>query len=145
MLFAQGDTDRSAVGTVFQFLSGHDLFDQGQQLFFVAVPAGFDGSFAGNGVQNLVPNRILTFPATAEQIRCDGFHGLSRTVRRQIHGNLPKKDGIITKFVDLKSQFQKQIPIGQQLCGGFRGKTNRLRCYQQLRGNGLLVTLELVK
>ena len=64
------------MGAVFQVVVFHDLLDKGQQLFFVAVPAGFDGGFAGYGLEHFVPDGVLAFPASAELIGGDGLQGI---------------------------------------------------------------------
>ena len=54
------------MGTMFQVISCHDLLHQNLQFFLAGLPAGLDGSFAGNGVQDLVTDILGIFSAAVE-------------------------------------------------------------------------------
>ena len=133
------------MGAVLQIITAHDFFHHGQKLGFIIFPAGFDGCLAGNGVQNFVPNGSGLFTAAAQQVSCHFFDSLGCVIGTQIHGDLTQQNGIFTKFVDLKAQFVQKLLAGQQLAGGFRRKTNGNGSQQRLRGNFLLICLQLFK
>ena len=56
------------MGAVFQILPGHDGFCYSQQFCFIVFPAGFDGGFAGYGVQQLIPDSISLGSAAVQQV-----------------------------------------------------------------------------
>ena len=56
------------MGAVLQILPGHDLLHKGQQFFFVVDPTGLDGGFAGNCMEQFVPDSFFLFPAAGQKI-----------------------------------------------------------------------------
>ena len=145
LLFAKGNADGSAVGAVLQIVTAHDLLDNGQKLRFIILPAGLDGSLAGNGVQDFIPDGSGFFTATAQQISCHFFDSFGCVIGTQIHGNLPQHNGVFAKFIDLKAQFIQKLFVGQQFAGGFRRKTDGNGGQQGLCGDLLLIGLQLFK
>ena len=73
LLFAQSDADGAAVGAVLQVITGHDLFGDGEKLRFVILPAGLDGSFAGDRVQKFVPDSVLALFFAGKQVGGKGL------------------------------------------------------------------------
>ena len=55
---AQRHADGAAVGAVFEVIPGENLPDQGVPLRGLGVPARLDGGFAGDGVQQVIPQAV---------------------------------------------------------------------------------------
>ena len=66
LFFAEGDTDGPAVRAVIQIVAAHDRFDHSQKFRLIILPAGLDGSLAGYGVQNFIPNGSGLFAAAGQ-------------------------------------------------------------------------------
>ena len=62
------------MGAVFQTFVRHDDLYQGKKLCFIIFPTGLDGGFAGDGVQDLVPDGIFSLPTAGKQVGSHGFH-----------------------------------------------------------------------
>ena len=76
LFFAERDADGPSVGAVFQIFSCHDLSDQCQQFSFIIFPACLDGGFAGDGVEDLIPDGGVFLTAAGQEICCNFFHSL---------------------------------------------------------------------
>ena len=62
--------------TMIRIIQRKKLTDQLFHLCTADALVSLDGRFAGHGMEHLVPDSILPLPATAEQIRRQGFQGL---------------------------------------------------------------------
>ena len=145
LFFAQCNANRSAVGAVFQILTGHNLPNKSQNFLFVGGPASLDGGLAGYGVENFIPYIVHIFFFAHQKICGDGFDGIAGIFFFQIHRDLPQNHGIFAQRVQLKAQLLHQLPIGKENPTAGRIQMAGNRNKQILGGNGLLIGLQLIR